>query len=318
MKRLSWLLILTLVACGPATVVTPTVTPSSSSTLAPPTATSTVTLMPTNIPTLIPTPTWTPLPTLSVQEKHAKIQELLETNNGCKLPCWWGIIPGKTPWSEALHFLTPLMTEVGQGGSTTFYENGKEHYVTNFDILYEINGISERGRLLFSVQDDLVIGVGIYPPSTQDNYQLHQVLSFLGIPDQVYISARSRPEPPAPNEVPPAILVLDYSHSGVWAAYGYLPDRVGENISICPQDFGKRKSKFEELLGNIGGRLVLFDPTMEYPRRVSIEEYTSMVSGYESVSKLDDTTNMTIETFYNTFINPAPNVCLETPANLWP
>jgi hypothetical protein len=38
----------------------------------------------------------------------------------------------------------------------------------------------------------------------------------------------------------------------------------------------------------------------------------------ETVKKLEDATNMTIESFYNTFINPKPSVCLETPANLWP
>ena len=207
---------------------------------------------------------------------------------------------------------------MGQGGNTTFYENGKEHFLTSFGVLYEINGVSEPGRVSFDVQDDVVIGVSAYHPGTQYKYQLHQILALLGIPEQVYLTARSSPKVPALDEVPPAIIVLDYSHTGVWAAYGYLPDRVGEKISICPQDFGKRTSIFEELFGNIGGRLELFDPTMEYPRAVSIEEYADMVSGYESVSKLEDVTNMTVETFYSTFIDPAPNACLETPLNMWP
>ena len=164
----------------------------------------------------------------------------------------------------------------------------------------------------------MVIGVGAYYPGTQYKYQLYQLLALFGIPEQVYLSVRSSPKVPALDEIPPAILVLDYSHTGVWAAYGYLPDRVGENISICPQDFGKRTSIFEDLLGNIGGRLELFDPTMEYPRAVSIEEYADMVSGYRSASKLEDISNMTIDIFYNTFIDPNPTVCLETPINLWP
>jgi hypothetical protein len=288
---------------------TPTIKPSK---IATPTHAS------TNMPTPVPTIAWTPLPTLSAYERDAKIRELLETNGGCELPCWWGITPNKTSMPEALHFLTSLMVEIMQGRSKTIYEGGKEHSSTNFEVYFEIPNVSKRGRILFDVQDNVVIWISIFPPGTQYRYQLHQLLSLLGIPEQIYISAWSSPKVPALDEVPPAILVLDYSHIGVWAAYGYLPDRVGEIISICPQDFGKRTSIFEELLGNIGGRLELFDPTMEYPRAISIEEYAKMVSGNRSVSKLEDVTNMTTETFYNTFIDPNSKACLETPANLWP
>jgi hypothetical protein len=312
-----------LVSCtNQSSPVTSTTTASSGITFTPlhdikPSETTTLTHTPTNTPTVIPTLTWTPLPTLSVDAAHAKIKELLETNGRCNLPCWWGIIPGITTWPEALHFLIPIVVKVGQGGSTTFNHNGEQHYVTGYDAYYEIDSTLEQERLLFSIQDNVVIWISTFHPKTKYNYQLHQILAFLGIPEQVYISARSSGKMPAPNELAPAILVLDYSHIGVWAAYGYLTSRVGENISICPQDFGKRTSKYE-LYGNIGGRLELFDPTLEYPWTVSIEEYTKNVSGYGLVGKLEDVTNMSIETFYRTFIEPEPIVCLETPINMWP
>jgi hypothetical protein len=283
----------------PAVTMTPDIKPSE-------TATSTVT--PTNAPTISPIITWTPLPTLSAQEKHAKIQELLETNNGCKLPCWWGLVPGKTTWSEAIHFLTPTIAEVKELGG-------------NKEVYYEIDDASEQERLMFDVSgNDRVDWISTYQPETFYTYQLHQVLTLLGHPEQVYISARSTGGD-FETEFPPAILVLDYTQIGVWASYGYLPARSGENISICPQDFDKTTSVYE-LYRTVGGRLELFDPSMENhwaaPMIEVIGAYVDNTWGPETISKLEDATNMTTESFYNTFIDPASKACLETPANLWP
>ena len=47
--------------------------------------------------TLSPTPIlwvdWTPLPDLTIDEARENLRNLLETNGGCDLPCWWGITP---------------------------------------------------------------------------------------------------------------------------------------------------------------------------------------------------------------------------------
>jgi hypothetical protein len=79
-----------------------------SSTLLP---TETLTLIPTetktSVPTstfIIPTPTLylTPLPTLSFY-KTAYL--LYEANNICSLPCWWGISPGISTWTESKQWI---------------------------------------------------------------------------------------------------------------------------------------------------------------------------------------------------------------------
>lgn len=83
----------------PTSTVTP-VHPTSTSPLTPtPTQTKTLT------PTLTPTPTWTPLPTIPPDERLDAMLDLLYTNAGCRLPCWWGIIPGETSWTSARRFL---------------------------------------------------------------------------------------------------------------------------------------------------------------------------------------------------------------------
>jgi hypothetical protein len=39
-------------------------------------------------------PTWTPVPTLSMEDAMMNLLELFSTNGGCDFPCWWGIRPG--------------------------------------------------------------------------------------------------------------------------------------------------------------------------------------------------------------------------------
>src|SRR6185436_9536152 len=292
---------------------TDTATPQATNTLAPtikPSETVTHTPTPTSLPTIAPTLTWTPLPTVSVQQSNAKIRELLETNGGCKLPCWWGITPNKTAWPEALHFLSPYIFQLGQGSTDVSSENGEKHTYTNYQFYFNMLDESQPARIIVDVKDDTVFWMTIYPPATEYKYQLHQLLELLGPPKQILISAQS--SSPIP-ELPPTVLVLDYSDVGVWVSYGYIPTRVGENLAICPKFSSGKVSNYD----NIGGRLELFGIKTEVPRTLSIQEYADMVGGF-TAKKLEDVTNMNIETFYNTFIDPKPEACLETPANLWP
>jgi len=76
-----------------------------------PRATSTSTGAPTltNAPvTLLPTLTRTPLPTLDTDDAQMRVLRLLEDNADCQFPCWWGILPGKTLWENALILLTDV------------------------------------------------------------------------------------------------------------------------------------------------------------------------------------------------------------------
>ena len=58
----------------------------------------------TSSPTDFPPPTWTPLPTMDFLARNTEIVRLMSTNNDCRLPCWWGIMPGVTSWQEAQQF----------------------------------------------------------------------------------------------------------------------------------------------------------------------------------------------------------------------
>ena len=76
-----------------------------------------------------PTPLLSPtiIPTLLIEEREIYLKGLLKTNANCDLPCWWGIIPGKTTWIESLEFLRLIGGKVssrpGDNG-TIIYDTG--------------------------------------------------------------------------------------------------------------------------------------------------------------------------------------------------
>jgi hypothetical protein len=244
-------------------------------------------------------PTWTPLATLSTEQAHQAIRELILNNGGCQIPCWWGIIPGKTSVQEALHFLAPFST-IKQGGSGSFYEGGKTHFTTTYTVYYDIFGEDESGRLDVGVQDNIVVGITAYPLGNEQNYQLSQILTSFGKPSQVYVSAQPYSQT---NELLPAKIILDYSKLGILASYEFHLSKSGDNLDICPRP--------------IGARLELRDPIIKYPQALSVEEYVSMITGFDP-KRLEDVSETSIDEFYEIFQRPDNTTCLRTPVNLWP
>ena len=109
-------LFLLITACAPAPPAE-TPTPTLAPTLTP---TVTNTLLPTKTPSPTVAQSWTPPPKLSQEEANELLLELYETNGGCEMPCWWGIVPGETPWETALELLLPI----GWIGEPFIYEKG--------------------------------------------------------------------------------------------------------------------------------------------------------------------------------------------------
>ncbi len=202
-------------------------------------------------------------------------------------------------WSEAMRFLAPF-SEMKQGGSKSFDAEGEKHYTTNYGIYYPVSDKEELEHFYIDIQDELVIGIGPYPPSTEHNFKLDQILTLVGKPNQIYVSAQ--PDSPI-GHLLPAIILLDYSDIGIWASYEYPLEKSGDTLKICPKP--------------VGPQLELWDPEMEHSRRISIEEYVSMVTGF-SPKILENVSNMSIESFYQTFQDLNRSICLDTPISFWP
>ena len=276
-----------------STLVRKTVTPSPTITLTPsPSTTATPTA--TQVPS--PEPTWTPLPTLLTSEAAALVQDLLKNNGDCRLPCWWGIIPGETSWLEARQFLATFATRIGQGDSGIIMEEGISYQVTNYSVAFDIEGGLRGGGALFSIRNGIISFIDITPSSTVQSFQLHQLLSDYGKPDKVFIETYQN----TPGLGLPFQLVLFYPGQRIQAFYEYTAQKAGDVLIGCPQP--------------VGPILSVWGP---YKALTDKDLITSGPDNPQPFKLLEEVTDMSIDAFYQAFQNPESKICIETPADLW-
>jgi len=225
-------------------------------------------------PTRAPIPTRTPPPpTLTAEEERAYVRQMLETNGGCELPCWWGVTPGKTSWQGMTYFLV-LSPE------------GFRDYAI-LHTLSEANDIVQR----IEVQGCLDKVEGSINQFTQDwaRYSLDQVLSRYGVPSRARIALALPVEPGGPTYY---ILYVFYDNLGIGIRYLGPASEQGELLRTC--------FSFEDIT------LWLQSPESSTPLEHAIgpDEWSFAVP-------LDEATGMSVEEFYETFRQPG--ACLEAP-----
>ena len=306
---LSFVLLVSLTGCygtPSASPLSPTNSPASPTAMPLPTVAPSLTPTPelptdTPIPSLIPptrTPRPTPVPTMTADEEYIFFLEMLQNNGGCQLSCWWGFTPGETSWQATRDFFTSLGKETWGGGDIQNYTVGFNmlgHYESYQSYIGDEDGILE------------MIGIGASPAVGEDGsftydhpqfaedwkaYMLPQMLEVYGPPSQVFLGTGSG----APWS--PFDLLLFYSEKGFLMQYsGEAEEREGETWLVCPH--------LVELT------LYLWSPK----RSMSLEDIPGLtVWGPHS---LEEATGMSIEQFYETFVQPDNETCLEVPADLW-
>jgi hypothetical protein len=209
----------TVTATSTLTLVRPTSTP------VPPTLTATPTVE-------LPTATITPLPTATrtEEEEQAMLVELIQTNGGCELPCWWGIIPGNSP----------LETVKGELAERGFWVEG---------VWAGIGTANDFGVFLeFEVEGNIIQSIGAgggYLTGTEEEsaysqafaqgwqpYEIDAVLSRYGSPTRVFIY---HPFQADPGSGTPFHLILFYEALGFVIEYGGLGEQVsGGHLRVCP------------------------------------------------------------------------------------
>lgn len=141
------------------------------------------TTQPMETATYTPTPTitsipLTPLPTLHFNESALKVMNLLANNGGCRLPCFWGITPGKTTSAELYHFLNQFSDEVSA------VAKDQDHYTFYY-------AHPESGDTTFTVEffeeETIIKGIGIKLDTARLSFPLTKLLSNYGKPDRVLI-----------------------------------------------------------------------------------------------------------------------------------
>jgi hypothetical protein len=273
----------------PKETAQPTLTPTPTKTITP-THWPSVTPRPTKTPTLTPTVTWTPLPTLPADKALAKVLELLKTNGGCKLPCWWGITPGVTSGDEAQAYLASFATRP--------YEDPSHQGFGMFFAIPQntIPGLLHGEQYGFGVYvDDNGIVEQIH---TWKPYRLSDFLTDYGPPPQVWIYGKNT-DLLGPNAE--YTIVLFYPDQGILAAWDGTIEKQ-DPIKVCPNRFDP------------GVFLKLWAP----PVTKTFQEAAGdeLLDGPPPLAfyPIEKATNIDVKTFYERYKDPRnASTCFEMP-----
>lgn len=271
-----------------------------------PPATETPSLSPSQAVTYTPTPlppTSTFLPTLAVQNPESMALNLYATNGGCKLPCWWGIIPGETSWESARNFLEPFSLKINK----YFNERDKlNYYYSHFKVPENVN-LSEDVNIGFRVNDggfvDFITTANPWRIKSPD-YSLSYILSTYGIPSEVrFVATANSPHIGKPFYT----YYLFYFDLGILTASSNVGYLTGDNIEICPQNYSETPI------------LLLWDKNLGYTFDYLNENRFIINTHFPKFNFLDleDISNFNVDHFYETFLVPGALECIETPLAIW-
>lgn len=161
---------------------TPTIRPSSTPTkTSKPTHTTTPTI--TETPTYGPSPTVTSTPWERIYSQR-NIIELFNTNGNCRLPCWWGIIPGTTTTDQMRARFAPHITS----GVVYIEPRGNNSLQLYFpapssSILYSI-----RSSVWFTNAGTIII-IGVwYETMMYGGFNPTYLLNNYGVPESVWLA----------------------------------------------------------------------------------------------------------------------------------
>lgn len=303
-----------------STESTSSTTPSATATVTA-TATTAKTITPLPSPTATPSPlpptptdtsTLTPQPTLSAEERLEYSQELFRTNGDCSLPCWWGIKPGETTWSETEDFLKYLGARTG---SNIKNDGSDFHGTGGFD--YDLEEGIIANRIGFLEMDGQIELIYIYsegysnPVAFQEQWETYspdRLLEEYGIPTRVWLESKSS-GPVVEGRIAGYTLWIFYDQLGFLILYnGY-----GEYEPIyhfCPRfDNGEDIRSLEMYLQSPDNP----NPIEETAGIIGLE-----IDPHPNVQSIEDATGLSTIDFYNLFIQEDKQACFDTSRDIWP
>ena len=288
-------------------LVTATTTTAGLSTAVPistpalPTTTKTVlTPSPSQTPLSKERVTLTPWPTLSPDEATNRVLSLLHDNHNpdCLLPCWWGSVPGQTYWYKISSYLESFALKID-----SFPEQSV--FVAMFPVTESIN---YRGKLNIGYRlntSEIVSNISIASINIE-GYDPRTMMTVYGIPDEVWLKTFSEI---LPGEVLPFQLIIVYQEKGISLHYYVDAATDGETVTTCFEP-GVVETERPDLFP-AGPRIYLWEPGQ--PK--TIDEIANIPE--ETYYPLEEKTDMTLQTFYDRFIDPNERPCIDTPTESW-
>ncbi|MCG2786850.1 MAG: hypothetical protein L6461_17300 [Anaerolineae bacterium] len=253
----------------------------------------------TNTPTqaVTPSPEPKPFPTQGELSDKDFVLHLLQTNGGCELPCWWGIVPGETRWEDAELFLSRFTLRIEDDWEETKKgADGQSHQIKNFVVYMDIDQ-PDPGLFGIRIKDEFVTGIYVSRPLTKPHFSLRKLLNNQGVPSKIFIFTHSNVmEPPTPFD-----LILYYQEQRLLIIYTTLVYKENEQITACLDDVGPTIAVVsdEEALTDQQVQEFFIGPD---PR---------------GILSIEDALGITTDVFYETY-RDSETICLTTPANIWP
>ncbi len=263
----------------------PTLKSYPTSTNKPPTITPTLSPIPR--PSRTPDSTLTPLPTIEPEKVGETLKELLQEPIGCVSPCFLGIVPSQTTFSEAENIISSLGLKLEHSNTT----GDKKIYETvyEFDSGLSINP-------LFTSKNSIIENITIYIiPEKQKSgiprewlaYSPEMMINRFGIPSYVGFALDWGPR----SFFAMAIYFDDVDLIVEYSGYDIIPRQKGPS-RICPLT-----DQFEDVRVWFGKNPI--NPPGGF---VSLEQATSL----------------TMENFSDLIIGNPANACLVVNGDAFP
>jgi len=296
---------------SPDIFVTPTVLVSE--TITPQTNTST--------PTLEIRPSPTALPTLSPDNARQEVIRLLQEDSVCKFPCFWGLLPGETSFSDAMNRLNTF-SAIGISDSNPMDEMGYARIEVPIDSNENILGIEFEIRGKNDILQWMVVNIGLVTkqrPLSQvfDKMLFEQLASRLGLP-QVLLTYGQ----------PSDVKIFTYSAVPLGTTHEFkllllYPEQGFIVEYIAPAGVYIQEGKPNQMIGCFADGYVHFwswQPSNE----ITVDDIISQTNGiylysymYEKYRSIGDVTELSLEEFYTKFAQADDRQCLMTPEEFW-
>jgi hypothetical protein len=233
----------------------------------------------------------------SIDDKQCVIS-LINNNNGCEFPCWWGIVPGKTEYLEADNYLREISS---YDSLLEENEKGKLHeygFPSSVAILY-VN-IHESGKAniiefnadLRLKNESLSTFYGVFK-----EYLPSEILAIYGKPDRINFDLAI----PVVNTYGNSTYYLEliYRKQNFMIGYvGYAQNKKGIFYS-CPSNWND---------GQYIERLKFVSQSQSVDTSLESSYSSLLIPGY-SIENLSTTT---LDEFYEKMLKDS-TTCIETP-----
>lgn len=262
--------------------------------------TSEETVSPTVTPALItpistltktPTPSPTKISTLLPDDKTNLVNNMLDTNGGCELPCWWGYTAGEALWNDIEPFFKKITTVI-----LPFTTRNPEITQYHVEIPLEDTVLQYD---FFVRNDTKALDIMV----VNQRHTIQEFLTLYGLPDEIWFNSD--------GEVPGssfARIILFYPKQGMLAVFWGKSKLVQidsqTHLVTCINQFDDVRSLW--LWPNDSRR--------------NLDELLSATEKLPDIKfkRLGEISNYDEQGFYASFLKNAKGTCIDTLAEIWP